>query len=383
MKTNNKRGVSLIVLIVTIVVMLILLGITIVNTDNTVENADKVTFINDLKIIQDSAEAYYIVNKELPTDIDIESYTKDTLIAVQSKEDLRSTLDAEIILNGDEEATFYKINLDKLNVETTRYGTMINGEADILVVAMPSLNVYYVQGVKLGDEYYFSLSSNLINQLDTGADKDNSSTSATIISGINYTKNEGYTNKMGLNITTDLKANESLYIGICSTEILNKISVGSAGYKEIKFDTLSELAQKYGVYAWTNQLSDLEGRNPIENRYIYIEKRDASNKVIAKTTIDLSNYCKSAPSIATQSISRYTDFNVMTVEFDIAGCDIKEVKYITSINQSIEDVLEFGMVASPVDNKVSVQLDKTSTNLTIVAVDYAGNTVMKEITNIY
>ena len=58
--------------------------------------------------------------------------------------------------------SFYKINLSKLDIETSTRGTLVNGENDVYVVSFPSLKVYYLAGLSADSTKYFSLSSKFI-----------------------------------------------------------------------------------------------------------------------------------------------------------------------------------------------------------------------------
>ena len=92
MKTNNRRGISLIVLVITIIVIIILavaVILTIAN-NNPIENARKARFVNDLSAIQD--EVTLEISKRLvdnPSTYKAEYFTTANLDSLSTVEGTR------------------------------------------------------------------------------------------------------------------------------------------------------------------------------------------------------------------------------------------------------------------------------------------------------
>ena len=112
---NNKKGISLIILVITIAIMIIIASAVIFISSDTTSNTRMAAFAMDLQQIKSAVEEYYLYNKELP--IVNEGYTKTTLVA--NIENGSETLSEEIAANGDDEAVFYEIDLESLDVEST------------------------------------------------------------------------------------------------------------------------------------------------------------------------------------------------------------------------------------------------------------------------
>lgn len=60
--TKNKKGITMLTLIITIVVGLIIVSAGIVTVSNSISNATITAFANDLNTIQDQVNLYYMQN---------------------------------------------------------------------------------------------------------------------------------------------------------------------------------------------------------------------------------------------------------------------------------------------------------------------------------
>ena len=152
---NSKKGISLIVLVITIAVLLIISSAVIYTSADASNNAKLVAFASDLQQVEDLVTEYYITNNELPI-LTETSYTEATLVA--SIEEGADELSGEITLNGDTNTTFYKIDMSKLDISSTSRGVEKDGDlTDVFVIAEDTMNIYYLKGLKVAGKYYFSL----------------------------------------------------------------------------------------------------------------------------------------------------------------------------------------------------------------------------------
>ena len=155
---KNKKGMSMISLIITVIVILILLATSIGFMGNAVDNSRISAFANDLVEIEDAVRTYYVEKDEFPTsDSDKNALSQNALLGLIS--DGKSYLEDELKLNGDyiengNLGAFYKIDLSKIGVASTKRGTKDSGDtSDIYVVSYPSLNVYYVKGIEAKSKF--------------------------------------------------------------------------------------------------------------------------------------------------------------------------------------------------------------------------------------
>ena len=120
-KLSQKKGVTLVALIITIVILLILSGVAINNLKNSSNVAPYNNMVADIELLTDKIAVYYNKYGEIPM---IES----------SKQ----------IIEGLE---YYKIDLTKLENITLNYGTEKDGDVKDIYLVNNNLEVYYLKGI--------------------------------------------------------------------------------------------------------------------------------------------------------------------------------------------------------------------------------------------
>ena len=157
MSVKIKKGISLVVLVITIIVMIILTGFVIAMTTNIIPSSREASFLSDLSILEDKIKEYYTNTGALP----IKENTHFTLTALRN-DYISSTkvgsFDAEVTKNQDNDNEFNLLDLDAIGVTDNERG---NGETndDIYVFSDNTLNVYYLAGVKGRNGTVFSLAN--------------------------------------------------------------------------------------------------------------------------------------------------------------------------------------------------------------------------------
>ena len=152
---NKKSGVTILVLVITIIVLAILAGASIKGVANVLDKANKQNFVTELKTLQDKTKEYYITFGELPVD-KTKFYTVQQLFDLYTAEIELKSIKNEVNKNSDNEAVFYKLDLNELEVETEKRGKSATSK-DIFVVSSYNYNVYYLQGEVIEDKIHFSL----------------------------------------------------------------------------------------------------------------------------------------------------------------------------------------------------------------------------------
>ena len=169
MKNNNlKSGITMIILVVTIVVAIILLLTVTVAAKNIYDNTVKSNFATDMTLLEDAVKTYYQANNILPTKDQNTSMSELDVVALINDINPQVEFSNELELNGDRvkdgtkdnEVKFYELDLSMIEAENITKGTKETPD-DVYVIAYPSIHVYYVKGIEVKDEYYFSLSSKL------------------------------------------------------------------------------------------------------------------------------------------------------------------------------------------------------------------------------
>ena len=156
MKNNyKKKGIALISLGIVVLILIMLSGfITYVSID-VISESEKVSFLKDITTIYEAVQEYYAVNGDIPSSDAGKVLGVDEYKSSQSSEAALNSLDIELIKNGDEQATFYEIDMSKIGIDKSIYGVKKTGD-DLFLVSNVSQNIYYFPGIEIDNNIYFS-----------------------------------------------------------------------------------------------------------------------------------------------------------------------------------------------------------------------------------
>lgn len=318
---NNKRGISLMVLVLTIIIMIILASVVIYISADSVNNAKMASLAEDITNIEDLISEYYLNNNELPIVSGI-SYSKANVVDLIT--DGSTVLSEEINQNGDDSSLFYKVDLSKLPIESSSRGVGDNGVNDIYLVSSQNFNVYYLKGEKIAGQYYFSLTQNLTgkNRVNSSLSEDTSNiTISNPTSGIKLTKSaSNWTNILTVTVETTLAANEKIEYLLAGTSI----GTSTTGTFTIN---ISDALNANTTLKNTFYSND-------ENKVLVVNKYNTStgaNVLIATASLNVSNLdMLSGTSMPTITYSKYSDFILANISgyTDLGGSGIKESRVI-------------------------------------------------------
>lgn len=270
-----KNGISLVVLIITIAILSALTGITIVLTGNELDSAELTKFIEDLDSVGEAVNYYYVSNGNMPTTDDI--YTQSTLLTLLNDSVGRAKLEEQINNNGDAEDEFYKIDMSLLPVSDTNKGLGLT-RADIFVIDEDLKTIYYVQGKRIGDEYYYCIDQNrLPENSDTANNKNTEISIVSSTTSIKLTKNEtSNVTSLVVGVSTTLGTDETLQyiIGgqtIALTEGITAINIPDDVISAINSSNVSSFKTAFN-----------------SNKRITVNKIKAG-QVVATSTLSLEN----------------------------------------------------------------------------------------------
>lgn len=411
----KKRGISFIVLIITISILFILLGLTTLTVGNSVQSARKVAFASDLVSLEEAISVYYWQTGEYPilleNGIDI-SYRYDQETSLVSTTDPSDYIElngsrtgylenfkAEIAANLDDsvETVFYPIDLEKLDVKRTERGMRKNGKEDCYMMAYPSQNVYYLKGLTVGKQAYFSLvylsDQDSVTKLQTESE-DRTSVIQTVAGMTVKRAKKVWTNELGITIDAYLENDETIYVKVAGKEEEIKL-VTTVGRNLIILKSLE------GSLALTEE--EIQKFHSLEKKDRYITIIKKKNQVeVGTIKLGLSNFEVEKPTFPSNEdslrkfrITSEEQENVLTfIPIDqISG--IREVRYeyttkytstgtIETIykNEKEEDLVEFDveyMLANAKkatileDGKVEIRVPKDIEAIYIALFDQAGN----------
>ncbi len=149
----KKQGVTMITLSIAVAVMAILTAVVIINIDDIVPNARKSKIAEEFELIEDAVKEYYLTYGNYPV-LNGRTYTKTQLTSLNTT-GKGSALSATITANGDDDAIFFVVDLEKIRVTTYNYGKS-RTQDDIYVAADLTGNLYYPRGILANGETVFS-----------------------------------------------------------------------------------------------------------------------------------------------------------------------------------------------------------------------------------
>ena len=382
----KKQGITMVILVATVVIAVVIMSVSILAIRNATKNATLTSFKEEIVAISQEVENYYLLNKKMPTFED-----NDMSYSASEIENLTlnpSSFKEELELNSEDDTTiFFKIDLSKLGATRSVRGNKRNSdESDVYIVAYPSFNVYYLKGINVDGNYYFSYVK--FDQSTNNIKIPDDSSSEIGTEELSVKKNtKVWTNKMGLEITTFISSGESIrfkYTNEKGEEVSNIVNFTSDKLNKtniIKVDSLEDVLFTSAQSEAFNNLSQYK-------KILVIEKLNGQN-VSASVRVDMSNYETEAPVCTVASgIDSKTDYNLITLNVSDSKSGVSKVRYEyykkTSINgeeefytdnqvYSAQNLIINGKEAKVNNGKVSIKIPKDITWIKCIVLDNASN----------
>ncbi|MEG2348428.1 MAG: hypothetical protein RSB67_02125 [Clostridia bacterium] len=331
---DKKLGISLILLVITIVITIILTTAIIISVNTSKNNAALVSFAEEISTIEDQVSSYYIQNDEIPyldSEMPISQKALMDLIPLSDKNIFTQELELNLDKNTNEMlGAFYFIDLSKIDITNSKKGYKKSGENnDVYVVAYPSMNVYYLKGIKVNKNKYFSFTSKIsditkLNQTNTLSD---SSTTVQTVNGITVRKlNKKWTNSLDLTIDSYIEDGEELYLYIQGGNKI-KLNTTKKSTNKISFNTFDELVTKgISTSILASDKLNFESAS-LNDKKIEITK-EKSGEEVGRVEVKYSNYDNVSPVINQDTIIKISDMkNVISFKISDESSGIKEVRY--------------------------------------------------------
>ena len=310
-----KKGISVMSLIAAVTIIMILLTTVTVSGINTAHNAKKIAFGAEIKMIQGAVDAYYTENNA--------TYPiKDKAYSIEINDDVSKK--NRMIFNSNEgegisSFTVYAIDYDLIGVKNLIYGKPKDkDENDIYVVSRKSGKVYYLKGLKIGSETYYTVTDDIENLLSYNSEK-NTVNSPIIKFEPSTTEWTSDNIEIGVNLPSDCKVISSMYND--KSVSLDNLKVEENGTLIIKYYEEKEQSKiKEAKYIVSNidkegpevtidedKLVELKSGNDIG--YIYIKSKSDDLSGIKYFKYDYGDF---------------TDFDNAKKHFHASGIDVKE-----------------------------------------------------------
>ena len=179
---KEKKGISLVVLLIVIGVMLILLSTITISLDNIVTNSKKRQFAKEIYEIQSMVDTYKKQNDDYPY-IKLAEGNKTIDLEVTNGNENQVAIEDVI----DDKVTLYVINMQKIGANELSRGYNQNGdETDVYAFSNKTGIVYYVKGYSVRRNTYYTLTDELRKLI--GLNTSNSSSSGIIKGEIDLDK---------------------------------------------------------------------------------------------------------------------------------------------------------------------------------------------------
>ncbi len=328
-----KHGISLVSLMVTIVIMVILASSVTISAFSSINNSRKITFATEISLIQEAIANYYIKNNSLP----ISEKVEKNILGNEEQFKNEKIQEGIVIL--------YKIDLQKLGNFDLVYGKE-KSKDDIYAVSKDTNIVYYVAGISIGENVYYTLTDELKNTIRY--------TENNINDGIIFTKSENNWTNKNINL-------EVLVPNTFSDIMINVYQNGEN----------------------VNTISDFEN-NGNYNKYIVKQSGNYSVSVKYKVSeqkkeisYNVSNYDDIAPTfkVSDKKILRNEDQEISYITlYDIVenSSDIAKLKYSTSYIAEDEINSYFQVNGISVENNI-INFNNDDEYITIYIEDQASN----------
>lgn len=165
-KFRNEKGVTLLALTITIIVMVIITATLITNTSNRLKIEKVDNLYSDIEQIKDKVSKYYISKGKLPIKEDAYCTANELVNILKANGADTSKTEDDLLDFNDKrsasEATYYVIDLSKLDNLTLNYGseykewTSGTGLKDLYIINSRSHQVYYPKGILVDGKFYYS-----------------------------------------------------------------------------------------------------------------------------------------------------------------------------------------------------------------------------------
>ena len=208
---NRKGGITLIILTIAVIIMAILATVIVISTTSSIQQSKYTAWANEIKYIQE------IVSENLNKNYFINE-TKGT-IYLDITSGTSEQFEGETIVDSKIELLI--LDLDKLKIVNTVYGNMSTND-DVYALSVQTGRVYYVKGIELDGNMYYTLTSSLFDMFDIQNEDNN-------IKTVVFKPNKiGYTNEP---ITVTVRVPE-MFLNVEVNTSNNSILVGQPELKD-------------------------------------------------------------------------------------------------------------------------------------------------------
>ena len=155
---KGKNGITLIMLVITIVIILILSGTVMMSFYGINNSTKQREFANEIYNLQKLVEQYEFLNDEYPVKDSINFNISSMSASLKEQFKNEPNYSSNVI-------NLKEIDLSKAGVEEISRGTK-KSQFDVYAISESTGIVYYLKGVTIGGQTYYTLTNELKEKLD-------------------------------------------------------------------------------------------------------------------------------------------------------------------------------------------------------------------------
>lgn len=344
-----KKGVSMIVLVLTVVVMTILITTTTISVINVNEKTEKIRFGDELMLVQEWVSLYKVENGKYPI--------RENMIDIEVESNDFTQFSGETVNSG--VVRLNEVNLDLFGNIELKYGTGSANSKDKYVVSTKTGKVYYADGLKVGDMRYYTLTEDLKQLIGYNDSNTKGMTKDGIIFTPSTTEwtNEGVSVQISIPLEYTVVSVKQKY-GTTNTNITSK-----------------QVKNQYNIYNTPVTKANFE---------VIVEYKKDDSQEQQTQVFNISNYDSQGPQIkvrAQQNLNSNAEgsesksyIKIEELTDNISG--VKETRYEYG---RISDTSYFKDKGTIVNNNV-VMIEKEYDAISICSFDNAGNATLIQVT---
>ncbi len=344
-----KKGVSMIVLVLTVVVMTILITTTTISVINVNEKTEKIRFGDELMLVQEWVSLYKVENGKYPI--------RENMIDIEVANNDLSQFSGETVNSG--VVSLNEVNLDLFGNIEVKYGTGSANPKDKYVVSTKTGRVYYADGLKVGDMRYYTLTEDLKELIGYNDSNVKGMTKDGIIFTPSTTEwtNEGVSVQISIPLEYTIVSVKQKY-GTTNTNITNK-----------------QVKDQYNIYTTATTKANFE---------VIVEYKKDGSQEQQTQVFNIANYDSQGPQIKVRA--------QQNLNSNAEGSESKSYIKIEELTDNISGVketkYEYGRISDPsyfkdkgiiVNNNV-VMIEKEYDAISICSFDNAGNVTLIQVT---
>ena len=336
MNLRNRRGVTMISLVVTVVVMIIVTTSIIYRTKSQVNLQKYDALQNDITAINNAVEEYYLKYGDIPVICEYVQ-ARENLETIISNNYNKNGIKDTIELDSNDSGPYYVLNLGMLDNLTLNFGEdykIINENSqnvtqyeDVYIINKASHRVYYPKCVESNDKLYYTdnIAQYLINTVE---DKDVEGTTSILQSNFSRYYTEGKIDVVWLDTNNNVIENPNAPVLTVTNKSTN-IGLTPVVYDASSTDCWSQANTSTEWYSYKAQTTKIGDSQTGTSKWANARANDGSLFVwIPRYAYKITYYNSKGKEIGYSTKKGIVDVRGNLIESTTNNVDLEEVKTV-------------------------------------------------------